>query len=290
MLKDETEKTQLSDDNNVMARYKRENWDQEPSPSNVYFYGMAFITCVFCPLAIFILFDTIFSGSSGYIFRFSFWGLVASFALHIHRLRTYRCTPRRVKSAFPIILFVFICFCTVLLVDGWDFKNIYINRGIMFCYVASTSLFIYWCRLNNHDDRLIMLCFLGINWFLSVCFSFLFSYPDLFIYMLLTAFASYLVMAHLQERVREAFYWVCPPGKILPRDASLLLCFIAVISLTSVGLMIYLLADTEGNRQLYMGSTAALHFAVSLLLASEYVLYMLNKCGLLILDEKKDRL
>ena len=187
-----------------------------------------------------------------------------------------------------MILFVFIWFCTVLLLDGWDLHNIYIIRGVMFCYVVSTPLFIYWSRLKNHDDRLIMIWFLGANWLLSVCFVFLFSYPAHVVYMLLTVLASYLAMARLEYRVWEGAYWEYPPGNEgFERDASLALCFIAVALLAAVGSGIYM-TIVKDNRQFLMPSSTAFHFAVSLYLASEYVLYSLNKFGLLVLVDGKE--
>ena len=126
MLKDETEKTQLSDDNDPMVRYKRENWAYKPASSNAYFYALALNTCAVTPFIVFLFFNEFFPGSGGMV-SISLWGLVAAFALHIHRLRTYRYTPRRIKSAFPMIFFVFIWFCTVLLMDEWRFENMTIE-------------------------------------------------------------------------------------------------------------------------------------------------------------------
>jgi hypothetical protein len=105
--------------------------------------------------------------------------------------------------------------------------------------------------------------------------------------MLLSAYATYLIMARLEERVREAYYWVIQPGnKGTPLDTTLLHCLLAVTSLVCVGIGIYIFHEIN-NPQRLIPSSIAFHFAVSLFLASEYVLYMLNKFGLLILDEKK---
>jgi len=146
----------------LLERAERENWYNKPPSSNFYFYSLAVSTCFVAPLFIFGAFNLIFPSSDDMV-RISFWGLVVSLVFHIFRLRTYRYTPRRIKSAFPMIFFVFTWFCTILFLGEWNLENI--DRWIMLCYVVSMSLFIYLRRLKNHDDRLTILWFLGINWF-----------------------------------------------------------------------------------------------------------------------------
>ena len=259
-------------------------WHYKPGSSNEYFYTLAIETCIIAPLLIFGTFNMFFPRTNNMV-RMSFWGMAVALALHIYRLYSYRCSPRRTKTAFPMIFFVFVCFCTVLYFDKWNLGNIFMNRGLMLCYVVSTPLFIFWSRLKNHDDRLTILLFLGINWFLSVCF----VLPALHcILMFASALTAYGAMALLQKRVKDGIYWRNPVGtEGYERDHSGLLCTQVVVLLVWVGLGIFIAVDKQHNHQFFRPAGTAFHFAVSLYLASEYVLYTLNKCGLLELADGK---
>jgi len=259
-------------------------WYYKPPSSNYYFYSLAVNTCLITPGLMFGTFSIIFPNSNDMV-RISSWGMVVALAFHIYRLYTYRNTPRRNKSAYPVILFVFTWFCAILYLDEWYLENT--DRWIMLCYVISMFLYIFWRWLKDHDDRETILWFLGINWLISVCYVLPPAHRNL---MFLAALTSYGAMVLLQKRVREGTYWREPVGTAgYETDDSTLVCNLAVVSLVWLCFTMFIGIDTEYNRhlnainsyQFFMPVSAAFHFVVSLYLASEYVLYILKKCNLL---------
>jgi len=142
-------------------KMQEENWYYKPSCSgNSYFYPHI-VECLVGYLLIYGTINMIFPNHNN-IVNISVWGLAISLALHIFRWYSYRYKPRRIKSAIPLMYFVFIWLCIVLYLDEWNLRRIYTDSWIILaCAFLIPSLFLYWIWQKNKDDRLIILWLFG---------------------------------------------------------------------------------------------------------------------------------
>jgi len=204
-----------------------------------------------------------------------FLGMLVALLLNIARWRSYRRTPQRIKSALPVMFFIFGWLSAVLFFAEGKSVDTFFNWILyIYCLLGLPSL-AYWTWRRYRDDRVSFLWYLFGIWFILLC-AFVSTERRLLIFF--SAMVAFWSMDILKKRIREGTY-VKPRGKGASRNYTYLLTDSVILLFAVISPHIFLLPQNHVPRGI--PGIVALYSVVSSYFASEYVLYTLTTCDLI---------